>query len=163
MIACPDARLHLYGRDGRANDGTSMQGYLLSQLSPELRNTVCFHGEVSRDVLFAALRSAWAAVFPSFSEAFGVAPLEAMAQGCPTIFSRMSSGPELITDSIDGLLVNPCNEEEIVNAIRHILERKDAAAKLSVSGWRKVRNAFSVDQLLSKNILFYRTCVQNFN
>ena len=73
--------------------------------------SVRFHGAVPHPVVLSALASARVAVFPSFAEAFGLAPLEAMAHACPTIFSRRGSGPELICDGRDGLLVDPSNPE----------------------------------------------------
>ncbi len=102
----PTAELHVFGKDGRSNDGGSMQSYLSAMLNGE-RPSVHFRGHVTRQELFDTYSTAAAAVFPSYAEAFAVAPLEAMAVGCPTIFSSRGSGPELLTHEREGLLVSP--------------------------------------------------------
>jgi glycosyltransferase involved in cell wall biosynthesis len=120
-----------------------------------------FHGGVSHDAILETLRSARVGVFPSFSEAFGVAPMECMAQGCPTIYSRCSSGPELITDGEDGLLVNPANEKEIAQAIVRVLGNMDLSRRLGAAGRRRVQD-FSVGAVTENNVRFYQDCLANW-
>jgi glycosyltransferase involved in cell wall biosynthesis len=159
--ALPEAQLHLYGRDGKSPSGGSMQEYLLSQLPDSARHSIVFHGGVSNEVVLEALRSAQVGVFPSFSEAFGVAPIESMAQGCPTVYSRLSSGPELITDGEDGLLIDPANEKQIAEAIIKVIGDRDLSKRLGIAGRFRAEN-FSVESLGRQNLAFYQQCLERF-
>jgi len=58
---------------------------------------VHFKGHVSQETLFTQLAGAVAAVFPSYSECFALAPMEAMAAGCAVINTSRASGAELVT------------------------------------------------------------------
>jgi glycosyltransferase involved in cell wall biosynthesis len=157
----PRAQLHLYGRDGKSPVGGSMSDYLRAQLPNSVRRSVIFHGGVSHETVLEALGSAGVGVFPSFSEAFGVAPMESMAQGCPTIYSRLSSGPELITDGVDGLLVDPANVKEITQALVRVLGDSGLANRLGNAGRRRVEN-FSVQALARRNLAFYQQCMDRY-
>jgi glycosyltransferase involved in cell wall biosynthesis len=160
--ACGDAELHLFGKDSRLHDGGSMQAHLETLLDEAVCGSVHFHGHVTRDVLFAELRGAAAAVFPSHSEAFGIAVIEAMARGCPTIFSRRAAGPEVIRDEGDGLLVEPDDPEAIAGAIIRILRDPRLAARLGAAGRARVLEDFSVEVMLRRNETFYAECIARF-
>jgi glycosyltransferase involved in cell wall biosynthesis len=155
----PDAELHLYGKDG-SHEGGSMQAHLESLAGPE--SGVTFHSHVQRPELIEALKTATCAVFPSFAEAFALAPLEAMAFGCPTIGSRMHSGPELITHGVDGLLVDPNHPSAISEAILDLLLHQDRASAMAEAGWRSVSRRFALDALLPRNTDFYRRVTAGF-
>jgi len=156
----PKARLHLYGRDGRSPDGGSMREFLIAQLPHAVRQSVVFHGGVTHDEVILALRSAHLAVFPSLSEAFGLAPMESMAQGCPTIYSSLSCGTELITNEQDGLLVDPRNIAQLAGAMRRLLGDSDLASRLGSAG-RKRADDFSIDKIARRNLCFYEKCIDN--
>jgi glycosyltransferase involved in cell wall biosynthesis len=90
--AIPDARLHIYGRDGKSPAGGSMREHLIAMLPGSARESVVFHGVVSHSSIVEVLRSAQVAMFPSHSEAFGMAPMESMSQGCPTAIRSAPAG-----------------------------------------------------------------------
>ena len=161
IAACPSAELHVYGKDGRTDDRTSMLEYLKSLLPKDA--SAFFHGHVTRQELFEVLQSARVAVFPSYAEAFAVAPLEAMTQGCPTIYSQRGSGPELIDHGVDGLLVDPDQPLEIAREIVRVLQDDELASRLSTNGRQRVRQAFSLGRMLDQNLEFYCTCLEQFS
>jgi glycosyltransferase involved in cell wall biosynthesis len=150
----------LYGKDTTDETGRSMREYLLTLLSPDLRVTL--HGHVPRAELDAAIASARVAVFPSIGEAFGLAPVDAMASGCPTIFSHRCAGPEIIEHGRSGLLIDPDRPTEITEAILKVLLDDDAAAKYAEEGWKRVRDLFSVEALLPQLESYYEHCVEAF-
>jgi len=161
--ACGDAQLHLYGKDGRTGGGGgSMRAYLASQLHGRAAASVHFHGHVGREEISGALQRARAAVFPSYAEAFAVAPLEAMAAGCATIYTGRGSGPELIVDGRDGLLVDPDRPEEIAHAITRLLTDDRLAQTLGAAGRGRVDAEFSTRTVMARNEAYYRECVARF-
>jgi glycosyltransferase involved in cell wall biosynthesis len=157
----PEAELHLLGKD-TVHQGGSMKHALLSRLHESDRTSVHFSGHVSRDRLLQELTAARVAVFPSYAEAFAFAPMEAMAAGCPTIYSRRSSGSELIRHGHDGVLIDPDNTEELAAAIVSMLEDDQLAERLSLAGQERVRHNFAIQKLVPRIEEFYRHCIQNF-
>ena len=158
----PQAQLHIFGKDGTSPEGTSMKAHLLRRLPEAMQHSVRFHGHVSRTQIAAALGRARVAVFPSYAEGFAWAPLEAMAAGCPTIYSRSGSGPELIRDGCDGLLVEPHDARSIADAICGVLENADLARRFGHAGRARILASFSLDRLLPANERFYRTVIASF-
>jgi glycosyltransferase involved in cell wall biosynthesis len=158
----PDARLDLYGRDSLLDGGGSMRAELEARLEPSIQHSVRFLGLVPRSDLLRAYERARAAVFPSFAEAFALAPLEAMSRGCATVYTRRCSGPEVIEDGRDGLLVDPARPDEIADALLRLLASPSLADQLGDAGRRRVRKDFSVEASLRRNEEFYGGCVARF-
>ncbi len=107
-----------------------------------------------------ALSHARVAVYPSFAEAFAIAPLEAMAVGCPTIYSTRGSGPELITAGRDGLLIDPAREDELAAAILRVLDDDGLARSLGEAGHARVRSDFSLEDFVERNVAYYASCIE---
>ncbi|MEO6029843.1 MAG: glycosyltransferase family 4 protein [Candidatus Binatia bacterium] len=158
----PDAELHLFGRDGLTRAGASMRSFLASQLGATPENRVHFHGHVTRAELDRALQAARVAVFPSRAEAFALAPMEAMASGCPTIYSRRTSGPELVRHEENGLLTDPDDPGAIGAAIVRVLGDAALARRLGEAGRRLVETHFAIDVLRPVNEAYYRDCIARF-
>ncbi len=154
----PDAQLSILGRDTSMADGGSMMAFLRQQLSESPAQNVHFRGFLRPEELHRSLATARLAVFPSFAESFGIAPVEAMAQGCPTIFGSRTSGPEIINNGVDGLLVNVERPQEIADAIVQLLNDDALAERLSVAGRTRCEQLTS-SQLLPQYEAFYRSCI----
>jgi glycosyltransferase involved in cell wall biosynthesis len=159
--SCPDAELHIFGKDARADDGRSMQAVLCSLLNGA-RPSVHFHGHVSRQKLLEVYHTSAVAVFPSLAEAFAMAPLEAMASGCPTIYSQRGSGSELLEHGRQGLLVDPDKPEQIAEAILRVQADPSFARQLAEAGRERIRECFSVETLTPQNVAFYARCMNEF-
>jgi glycosyltransferase involved in cell wall biosynthesis len=162
LRARPDGELHLLGKDGRAPGGGSMQEYLRSQVGQHAAARMTFHGHTSRAAVHAMLHTARVAVFPSYAEAFALAPMEAMACACPTIYSRRGSGPELIRHGQDGLLIDPDRPGEIAAAILAVLDDERLAVRLGSAGKDHIEQEFAIDKLEGRNETFYAKCIHEF-
>lgn len=158
----PDAELHLYGKDGRSEFGGGMRDELRGRLPAAAAHQVFFHGHVPVDQLLGALAEARAAVFPSYAEAFAHAPLEAMAVGCPTVYTCRGSGPELITPESDGLLVDPDDRTAIATALVRLLTDDELARRLGAAGRATIAERFSADRLVAASTRFYASSVERF-
>ncbi|HTQ26911.1 MAG TPA: glycosyltransferase family 4 protein [Puia sp.] len=150
----PDMALDIYGK-GHVHELTAL-------LEPTVTSTVHFHGHVSREKLFEELSSAIAAVFPSYAECFAFAPLEAMAVGCPVINSSRSSGPELITDQKNGLLIDPDDVEGLSRAILLMLENEDLRHQMALEGRRTIEMHFDVRDSVKQHVIFYQRISDQF-
>lgn len=146
----PTAKLYLYGK----GDEESIN--IIHSLLKDLPNNgVELKGFVSKEDLQSVFLQVSCAVFPSYQEAFGMAPMEAMAVGCPVIFTKLTSGPELITNGVDGLLVDPDNEQEISDAIILMLTNRKRAIEMGQNGVRKIRDNFDINLIAEKHIEYY--------
>ena len=158
----PGAVLHVWGKDGDAPGGGSMQKFLASLIPPAIAGSVHFHGHVKLEVLLDAFQTAGMTVLPSYAEGFALTPLHAMAAGCPTIYTTRGSGPELIDNGSTGLLINPDRPDEIARALLALLRDPDLASRLGEKGRRHVEESFSLPVLLARNEDFYSRCLSEF-
>ena len=156
-----DARLHMVGKDTEWN-GQSMRSHLVSLLPECARESVVFHGHEVRERVLALLQTANAAVFPSYAEGMGIAPLEAMACRCPIVSGRCGTEAELFEEGREGLLVDPDSPGEIAHAVCRLLADDNLARRLGEAGRARVERDFSVDALLTRNLAFYDRCLDQF-
>jgi glycosyltransferase involved in cell wall biosynthesis/SAM-dependent methyltransferase len=80
---------------------------------------------------------------PSRSEGFGLALLEAMAQGKPVVATRVGGIPELVADGETGLLVPPGDVRALAAAVDSLLADPEQARRLGENGRRRARTEFS--------------------
>lgn len=157
----PSARLELYGKDLSSASGGSMKAALSRQLTPPALSRTLFAGHVPREQLHVRLMQASVAVFPSYGEAFGFAAVEAMALGCPVVYTRLPCGPELIDHGVDGLLADPSSSSELATAVLSLLDDPIYAQKLGIAAARKVQERFSLDRWLDETEEFYRAAIRD--
>lgn len=155
----PNARLVAVGGDNMR----SMKGAYLEQLrervAPAVRGRVEFVGRLPREQVRDWMRRAAVCVFPSHMETFGIAPAEAMAVGCPTIYSRTGPGPELIEDGVNGLLCEPLDPGNIATLIEQVLDDPALGARLGAAGREKILHFCDTRHWLVTNAQFYVRCI----
>lgn len=83
------------------------------------REKVEFVGQVTDAELSWYLQQAECAVFPQLED-FGIAPLEALSQGCPVIVHRESGVAELLQEGKDGIFLSQTSTNAVVQAIQDI-------------------------------------------
>lgn len=135
---------------------------LKKEIDANAQKNVDFKGHVSQDELFSTLKSSYAAIFPSYSECFALAPLEAMAVGCPVIYTSKSSGKELISDGINGILINPENPEQIAAKILQLFGDRLYRDKLSLASRKTIEERFSIKQSAIDHIAFYSKIIKRY-
>ena len=95
-------------------------------------------------------------------ESFGLALAEAMAAGLPTVATRIGGCREVVRDTVTGLLVSPGAREEVVQALRFLLDPADGLARRTAmgrAGRRIVEHEFSrTRQILRLRALYEALC-----
>lgn len=89
-------------------------------------------------------------VMPSNWEGFGYAAVEAMAAGKPVIASRVSSLPEIVTDSRDGILVPPRSPADLSQAILTLSANSRLRSQMGAYARRTVETRFTIEAMLEK-------------
>ncbi|QTE39019.1 glycosyltransferase family 1 protein [Mucilaginibacter gossypii] len=93
---------------------------------------IIFTGRVNDQELAGLYNKASLFVYPSLYEGFGIPPLEAMAQGCPTLVSDIDSLREACGDA--SVYVNPLNVAEISKSIDLLIEDVALCGRLVENG-----------------------------
>ena len=86
------------------------------------------------------------AVFPSLSEAFGLALLEASALGVPTDSTQVGGQTEILENGVTGLVVPPNDPIALSEAICLLIENKEYAKRISENASATLPQRFSVDR-----------------
>lgn len=116
-------------------------------------NRIYRPGFIETDDLPVLLSAAQAFVWPSLYEGFGLPVLEAMACGTPVITSSTTSLPEVAGDA--ALLVDPCDEDKIAQAMTKLSSDKGLRAELSDSG-RQRASEFTWKRCAKETLSVYR-------
>jgi glycosyltransferase involved in cell wall biosynthesis len=125
-----------------------MLGTRGEDLTPVLPPGVVVHTDVPHDEVLAAWRHATVGLVPSvWPEPFGLVAVEAMAAGVPVIASRVGGLPEVVTDGVTGLLVEPGDAASLADAIDGLLRNPDERALLGRAGMKDVDRFDAVSAL----------------
>jgi len=95
---------------------------LISRL--RLKRRVTFHGFVERGAIAEFYRRCGVFAMPSSNEAVALSALEAMACGAAVVLSRIRAFSELVTDGVDGRLVDVGDVSGLAEAILDAWERR---------------------------------------
>jgi glycosyltransferase involved in cell wall biosynthesis len=136
--------------------GDGPQAAALEMLATELsiRDRVRFLG--SRADVGACLEMADAFVFPSLSEGWAGAPIEAMFKGLPCIGTRIEPILELFEEGRTGLLVAPASESELASAMIDLYRDPDLRRSLGESARASALERFDSRQGMKVWSQFYR-------
>lgn len=88
-------------------------------------------------------------------EALGIALIEAMACGLPTIGSRLGGIPEVIDEGQTGLLVPPGDPAALADAIRVLALDPARAAEMGELGRQRASTRFSLDRMVDETERLY--------
>jgi glycogen synthase len=105
-----------------------------------LDGRVEFVGAIDRVGVAALLRFARIFAFPSRGEAFGIALLEAMAAGVPSVAAAAGGIPEFAVDGENALLVGPDKPEELATAIARLDADEELRSRLARGGLETARH-----------------------
>ncbi|MCW4003164.1 MAG: glycosyltransferase family 4 protein [Candidatus Bathyarchaeota archaeon] len=121
-------------------------------LELNLTNNVTFHGVIPHENLISYYQNSDLFVLPSFSEAFGMGLIEAMACGLPVVATDVGGIPEVVEQGKTGLLVESGDSGALAKAILDIfsdgkmrIRMSEAARKRAVKlfSWEKIANDVS--------------------
>jgi len=116
------------------------------------KNTI-FLGPITKQKVKKLLMESDVFLFPSHTEGFSNALLEAMAMGLPIITTPVGANVDMI-ESKGGVIVNVGDSNSIMEAIDNI---KDSMIRAKMSEWNlnKVKNEYTTEKIMNKLITLY--------
>jgi L-malate glycosyltransferase len=99
-------------------------------------------------------------LLPSRIEGLSQTLLEAMALGKPVIASRAGGNPDLITDGVDGRLVEPLNPAAWAQAIDQLLGDRNMAATFATAARHKARTTYALEHTVDRTASLYRALIE---
>ncbi len=119
----PDLRVVLVGSGPLEGDLRAQTGRL------GLSDTVVFAG--SRDDVFDLLPAFDVFTLSSRFEGLPISLLEAMASGVPPVVTRVGGIPEVVTDGVDGVLVDPADADGLATGLGKLLADPGRRAEMA--------------------------------
>lgn len=129
--------------------GGSLTKDEIQHLERYLPNRYCWLGRLSDEELNQTYNQAYALLYPSSYEGFGIPVIEAMRAGCPVIAVNVSSIPEVAGDA--AILVN----EPTVAAFSDALIKLPAIRKQLISAGLAQAAKFSWDRCFEETLAVY--------
>ncbi|MCL5104340.1 MAG: glycosyltransferase family 4 protein [Armatimonadetes bacterium] len=87
---------------------------------------------------------------PSWSESFGIVYLEAWARSKPVIGCRGAAVETVISDGVDGVLVDPRDVDELASAIRALLADGQMRMRMGKAGRDKVKSTYTWEHVVDR-------------
>lgn len=137
-----DARLEIAGQDD--DGGAGFYGELSARVRDlGLQEHVTLLGAIDAGAVHRKLLESHIFVLASWHEPLGVAYMEAMSCGVPTIGTNAGGVPELIENGRDGVLVAPKSPAALAEAIAQLAGDPARLAALSDAGRARIVAGFS--------------------
>jgi len=150
------------GRDFRFYivGGGPEQVALEKMLTPNALNSVKFLGEMA-DVK-CILSASDFVVLPSLREGLSNTILEAMLAAKPVIASDVGGNPELVENGVTGYLYKSGDVNKLAELIDRMLSADDSMLEHFGGRGRAIAlDEFSIDAMVNKMELLYRSCIDN--
>ena len=104
--------------------------------SEKLEQWVRLTGEVERDKIPLYLALGHVFLLPSFIEGMPVSIIEAMRSGLPIISTRVQGIPDIISNRVSGILIDPGNPPQIAESVL-LLKRDEQLRRKMAEGARR--------------------------
>jgi len=118
-----------------------------------LKDYVIFTGNQDNTVPLYAMMDAF--ILPSLTEGIPLTLLEAMAMGKPVVATPVGGVPEIIKDSVNGVLVKPKDSHALAVALSGLIENPELRNMLSQTARKTVQEDFSVETMCEKYVRLY--------
>ena len=126
-----------------------------------IESSVDFLGAMQGNSLRNVIWSSKIVVVPSLTEGLPLTLLEAMSCGKPVISARVGGIPDVVTDGVDGLLVQPGDAEALKDKIRMCLDDSELRDRLGKRARLSVEENFDWDRIVEKTMCLYDTVLMN--
>ncbi|EOZ93765.1 Glycosyltransferase [Indibacter alkaliphilus LW1] len=150
------SELHEHPKLWIVGDGTEREKLEKQVHDLELNDHVIFWG-FQMDVS-PYLKAAQAFVLPSLSEGFSISLVEAMFCGLPCIVTNQGGPTEIIEDKETGFLIDPHNQDQILDTMRKMLHLPKDHRKTIGFKAQQAAKKYSVSNYINRLLEVYEDC-----
>ena len=122
--------------------GSGPEEYNLRELATSLGAKVTFFGQLNKkEVNKILLRSA---IYLNLSDHEGLSfsLLEAMSCGLPSIVSNIQGNTNIITNGLDGIVVNVNDENQLINAVKTLMDSQSTRLQYGEAARYKIKSLY---------------------
>lgn len=152
-------RLVIAGHDSGFVDDAgrrwSFAEYLAGRVPAERRASIEFLGEVGPARLVELRQRASAVVVASRYEVFGIALLEALAQGCPVVCSDAGAFTEIVSDGRSALVFPSGDTAALARRLAELMDDPARAAELGARGLADYGSRYQSEPIAAATLEFY--------
>lgn len=116
---------------------------------------ITFLGWIDGKVKAEYLKKCDILVLPSYYEGFPVCVIEGMAYGCSVVATRVGAVPEIIDDGVDGILIEPRNEESLTEGLRELLRDDHFMERIGSAARAKAVKMYNIKNTINRLITIY--------
>ena len=124
----------------------------------KLEEDVIFAGTVSYEEIQHYYKMAYVFTIASTTETFGIVTIEALASGVPVVAVKAPGAVDILTDGLDGMLVDD-DVEKIANALNKIIREPELRERLS-RGALKTSEKYSINKISERMLNLYREVIK---
>ncbi|MBN0042188.1 glycosyltransferase family 4 protein [Cellulosimicrobium cellulans] len=121
-------------------DGSEAGALRRRVASAGLTDRVELPGRLDPSEVAARLAGADVVVVPSRADAAPLVVLEAWRSGRPLVATVRGGPPEIVTDGVDGVLVDPQDTQALAAAVLGLLDDPERAGRIGAAGRRRVED-----------------------
>lgn len=128
----------------------------ITELSNKYPLNVIYHGFTNNSSL--VLKNASIFIVPSIIETFGLVIVEAMANGVPSIATKVGGIPEVIDDNINGMLIDYGNVNDFIEAINKLILDENLRDRIIKNAYSTLENKFGFEHFKDSYIKLLSKC-----
>lgn len=144
----PDIELNIIG-DGYGRDD-------LLKMTKEFGVEDCVRFLGRKNNVYEHLTQADIYVQPSLNEGLPNSLLEAMACGLPVVVTRVGGMPDVVSNSVEGFVVEPSDVNSLAEAIRKLLHNPELRKRMGTAGRDKIQKYYSLETVADHYITLYQ-------
>lgn len=144
-----------------AGDGEKIDFYKAMAKDLGIENNVVFLGWADESMKKQLADKCLASVLPSNAEGLPMSVLEAMAEGCVAIATRVGGLPDLIENGQNGFLVDPGDSKGLARTMLQCIEYPDVALQIARNGRKTITEHYSMNKYIEKLEDLYEMLVED--
>jgi glycosyltransferase involved in cell wall biosynthesis len=125
----------------------------------QLNGNVRVHPPAQGAGKLAFFRNADAFVYPSYYEGMPMAVLEAMACGLPIVATSVGGLPDLVQDSVNGILVAPRRPEQLAAALHKLASDSPLRQAMQMKSYQFASEQYDMEKHVAQLVDIYRAAL----